>query len=375
MQKFPEEWSNLKVVLCHDWLTGMRGGERVLEVLCQGFPDAPIFTLFHNPKAMSDRINRHRVWTSWLQALPGVTRHYRYLLPLFPSAIELMEAPPAQLLISTSHCVAKGLHPKGGAKHLCYCFTPMRYAWLFYDDYFGHSAVRSLVARMLLPALRRWDVATSRRVDRFVAISRHVQQRIRDFYHRDADVVYPPVDTERWTPGSNVISGDFDLIVSALVPYKRIDLAVQAYNELGYPLKIAGAGSETEKLRRLAGPNIEFLGWQSDDDILRLYRSSRLLVFPGEEDFGIVPVEAQACGKPVVAYGRGGLLETVKSGVSGVFFKEQTPAAIKNAVLTGSAVRWDARAIRAHAETFSTQNFIQGMTESIRKTLVPQPKP
>jgi glycosyltransferase involved in cell wall biosynthesis len=369
MPNFPEEWSKRSVVLCHDWLTGMRGGERVLETLCLGFPNAPIFTLFHNPKAVSPIINRHRIWTSWLQPVPGVTRYYRYLLPLFPSAIELMDAPPAELLISTSHCVAKGLKPKPGMKHLCYCFTPMRYAWLFYDEYFGKSAVKAALAKVLLPVLRKWDFTSSRRVDRFVAISRHVQQRIQDFYQRDADVVYPPVDTERWTPGQNVRSGDFDLIVSALVPYKRVDLAVEAYNQLGTPLKIAGTGSEAPKLRRMAGPNIEFLGWQPDEDLLKLYRSSRLLVFPGEEDFGIVPLEAQSCGKPVVAYGRGGLLETVQEGVSGVFFKEQTVEAIKAAVRTCAAVRWEARAIRAHAEKFNTQNFIDGLNASIRSCL------
>ena len=369
MPDFPEEWSKLNVVLCHDWLTGMRGGERVLETLCEGFPNAPIFTLVHNPAAVSDVINRHRIWTSWLQAIPGVKRHYRYLLPLFPGAIELMEAPPSQLLISTSHCVAKGLKPGVGAKHLCYCFTPMRYAWLFHDDYFGRSAAKAAAAKLLLPILRKWDLASSQRVDQFVAISRHVQQRIRDFYNRDADVVYPPVDTERWTPGLTLTSGSFDLIVSALVPYKRIDIAIHAYNEMGYPLKIAGAGTELERLRRMAGPNIEFLGWQSDDEILQLYRSSRQLVFPGEEDFGIVPLEAQACGKPVVAYGRGGLLETVVDGVTGVFFREQTPEAIKNAVQRCSTAQWNPATIRANAEKFSVSNFISGLATCIEKTL------
>jgi glycosyltransferase involved in cell wall biosynthesis len=369
MQRFPEDWSKLNVVLCHDWLTGMRGGERVLELLCDGFPNAPVFTLFHNPVAISPAINRHRIWTSWLQAIPGVTRHYRLLLPLFPSAIEIMDAPPARLLISTSRCVAKGLKPRGGAKHLCYCFTPMRYAWLFYEDYFGRSPAKAAVAKFMLPALRRWDLASSRRVDRFVAISRHVRQRIRDFYQRDADVVYPPVDTERWTPGPDGGPRDFDLIVSALVPYKRIDVAVEAYNRLGYPLRIAGAGSELPRLRRLAGPNVRFLGWQSDDDLLQLYRSCRQLVFPGEEDFGIVPLEAQACGKPVVAYGRGGLLETIEEGVSGVFFKEQTPEAMATAIRTAAAATWNPAAIRANAARFGIRNFVDGLAASIRSTL------
>ena len=186
MKRFPAEWDKLNVLLCHDWLTGMRGGERVLELLCEGFPNAPIFTLFHKPKAISPAINSHKIWTSWLQGVPGIFSSYRYLLPLFPSAIELLDPPPADILISTSHCVAKGLRPKRGTKHLCYCFTPMRYAWTFYDEYFGHSRAKAALAKVILPPLRRWDVESSKRVDRFVAISRHVQKRIHDFYGRES---------------------------------------------------------------------------------------------------------------------------------------------------------------------------------------------
>jgi glycosyltransferase involved in cell wall biosynthesis len=368
MPTFPDSWSHTRVVLSHDWLTGMRGGERVLEILCKGFPSAPIVTLIHKPGAVSDVISRHDIRVSWLRRIPSIATLYRYLLPVFPSAVESMCAPEADLLISTSHCVAKGLPSKPGTRHLCYCFTPMRYAWTFYDEYFGNSRARALAAKAMLPRLRAWDRKTSDRVDRFVAISRHVQQRIKDFYNRDADVVYPPVDTERCTPGSGT-SGDFDLIVSALVPYKRIDLAVDAYRRAGRRLKVVGTGSELKRLQAMAGPNTEFLGWVSDEAVLDLYRQCRLLVFPGEEDFGIVPLEAQACGRPVVAYRKGGALETVQEEVSGVFFEEQSPESLLEAVDRCSAARWDPQAIRAHAEAFSVQNFIDNLAVSIRRCL------
>jgi len=181
MHKFPDDLSKLNVVLAHDWLTGMRGGERVLELLCNAFPDAPLFTLFHNPTAISDSINCHKITPSWLQNVPGIIKHYRYLLPLFPGAIEGMPTPEANLLISTSHCVAKGLPVKHRTKHLCYCFTPMRYAWTFYDEYFGKNPIKALLAKPMLAALRKWDKNSSGRVNRFVAISHHVRKRIKDF--------------------------------------------------------------------------------------------------------------------------------------------------------------------------------------------------
>jgi glycosyltransferase involved in cell wall biosynthesis len=365
---YPQQWSGLTTVLSHDWLTGMRGGERVLEVLCRGFPRAPIFTLLHNPAAVSGIINSHPIVASPLQRVPGIARRYRHFLPFFPAAVAALRPPPCDLVISASHCVAKGIRPPPGARHLCYCFTPMRYAWTFHEEYFGRNHAQAFLARPILAALRRWDRRASRRVDRFVAISRHVQKRIRDFYGRDSDVVYPPVDTQRWTPGGPA-SGAFDLMVSALVPYKRIDLAVTAYTRLGFPLKIVGTGSELQHLRPLAGRNVEFLGWRPDEDILPLYRNCRLLVFPGEEDFGIVPLEAQACGRPVVAYARGGAMETVAPGVSGVFFERQTADALLDAVRTCASRRWDSGAIRANAERFDTQSFINGLAASIDRCL------
>ncbi len=366
--EFPEKWSEMNVALSHDWLVGMRGGERVFEILCKGFPDADIYTILHNPSAVSEVINQHNVNTSYLQNWPGVTKYYRNLLPFFSSAIEKMREPDADLIISTSHCVAKGLRAKPDAKHLCYCFTPVRYAWMFFDEYLGRNPVKGMLAKPFLEKLRNWDRQASDRVDRFVAISDHIRKRIKKFYDRDADIVYPPVDTERWTIGDGKGEpGDFDLIVSALVPYKKVDLAVKAYTRLGARLKIVGTGSETSNLKALAGSNVEFLGWRSDEEILEIYRTCRMLVFPGEEDFGIVPLEVQACGRPVVAYGKGGALETVSDGVSGVFFKQQTEESLLSAVEECESRKWDAQAIRANTDKFGIQNFIDGLAQSIEK--------
>lgn len=369
---FPTSWQNRDVTFCHDWLTGMRGGERVLEILCEGFPRAPIRTLIHNRLAVSETINAHPIRTSWLQHVPGIMRNYRMLLPTFPASIASLPPAGGDLLISTSHCVAKGLRVRPGTRHLCYCFTPMRYAWTFHAEYFSGNTVKQTLAAPLLAALRHWDRRASVGVHRFVAISEHVRQRIQTFYGRDADVVYPPVDTERCTPVSGP-HGGFDLIVSALVPYKRIDLAVRAYARLGTPLKIVGIGGELARLRTRATPNVEFLGWLDDNAVRDLYRRCRLLIFPGEEDFGIVPLEAQACGRPVVAFRRGGALETVRENLSGVFFDTQTETALYEAIETAAARTWDTGAIRDHAEAFGEDRFIQGLETSIAKCLANAP--
>ena len=366
---FPPNWSGLNVALAHDWLTGMRGGERVIEWLCRGFPRAPIYTLIHDPARISATINAHPVHTSALQHVPGIARRYRYFLPLYPAAVAGLPVPDADVLISTSHCVAKSLRVRPGARHLCYCFTPMRYAWLFHDEYLGRNPLKRALAAPVLAALRHWDRATAARVDRFVTLSHHVQDRIRRFYGRDADVVYPPVDVDYFTPGGAEEPDGFDLIVSALVPYKRVDLAVRVYTQLGRPLKIAGTGTGFAALQKIAGPNIEFLGWQGDEQLRELYRRCRLLVFPGEEDFGIVPLEAHACGRPVVALARGGALETLVEGSTAVFFHEQTEPALAAAVQAAAAQRWSRAVIRQQAERFAPQQFIDGIAASLEKCL------
>ena len=366
---YPAAWQRMNVALAHDWLTGMRGGERVLEWLCRGFPGAPILTLIHNPAAVSPIINAHPIHTSWLQHVPGIYRRYRHFLPLYPHAVASLPRPEADVLISTSHCVAKSLRARPDAKHLCYCFTPMRYAWLFHDEYLGRNPFKRTLVAPLMAGLRHWDRATAARVDRFVTLSRHVQDRIRRFYGREADVVYPPVDVEFFTPGLAEAHGGYDLIVSALVPYKRVDLAVRAYAQLGWPLKIAGTGTNFSALQHMAGPNIQFLGWQDDVQLRELYRGCRLLVFPGEEDFGIVPLEAHACGRPVVALARGGALETIRADETGIFFKEQTVAALLAAVTEAAAHHWSRAVLRHQAECFTPQQFINGLSASLEKCL------
>ena len=350
------------VALAHDWLNGMRGGERCLDLICREFPQAELYTLLFQPEQVSEAIRSRKVHVSGLQRVPGFRNHYRWFLPLFPMAIESFRLPAGtDLVISTSHCVAKGIVPPPGAKHLCYCFTPMRYAWSLQEEYFGRNPLKRAALELALGRLRKWDRAASARVDRFVAISRHVQARIQKFYGRDSAVVYPPVATQFFTPDARGGHDGYDLVVSALVPYKRVDLAVRAYAQTGFPLKIAGAGTELAALQKSAPANVEFVGRPPDEGVRELYRRCRFLVFPGEEDFGIVPLEAMACGKPVVAYGKGGLLETVADGRTGVFFDAQTPEALAAAVARAADMAWDPAAIRAHAEQFGETRFLEGL--------------
>jgi glycosyltransferase involved in cell wall biosynthesis len=357
-----------KVLLGHDWLTGMRGGERVLQCHCEAFPDAPIVALFGDLSKVSETIRSHPMVFSSLQHLPQVTRYYRHLLPIMGPVARAVALPPGDLLLTTSHCVAKSFRKRPGMRHLCYCFTPMRYAWLFHKEYLG--TVKACLAAPLLAHLRHWDRETSAGVDRFVAISRHVQERILRFYGRASDVVHPPVDTVRYTPSPQATAaGDYDLIVSALVPYKRIDLAIRAYRTIPRKLKIVGTGTETAKLRVLAGDNVEFLGWRGDDDVRELYRNCHMLLFPGEEDFGIVPLEAMACGRPVVAFRRGGVTETVVEGMSGIFFDDQSVESLTQAVERAARMPWERGAIRAHAETFGVARFLSEMAVCVERTL------
>lgn len=389
-----------QVALVHDWLNGMRGGERCLELIADLFPAADIYTLLYVPEAVSERIRRHTVHPSGLRRLPFFRQRYRYFLPLFPGAIERFRlSPETQLVVSTSHCVAKGIRPPPGAHHLCYCFTPMRYAWVLPDAYFGPpGSPRRRVIDPCLRRLRDWDKAASDRVDRFVAISRHVQARIGEFYGRESEVVYPPVDCDFFTPALPDGEGEGEgqaadawpstlprtlresgylLVVSALVPYKRVDLAIEAAQLVGRPLVVAGGGSEETALRTLAaapGANgttasVYFAGRPSDAGIRELYRHCEALLFPGVEDFGIVPLEAQACGRPVLAFGSGGALETVLEGQTGLFFPEQSAEALADAIRRAAAVRWDAGAIRAHAETFAPARFLSGLSEQVAATL------
>lgn len=365
------EQGGRRVLLVHDWLTGMRGGEKCLEVAARRWPDARLFTLLHRRGAVAPAIERLRIRTSFLNHLPRAAQLYRYFLPLMPAAVSSWRPPTADLVLSFSHCVAKGVRPAlgpdgGPAPHVCYCFTPMRYAWHLRGSYFG-GRVRGVAARMIdrvLDELRDWDRRTATGVDHFIAISRTIQDRIDECYNRDSTVIYPPVDTEFYTPAP-VAREPFYLVVSALAPYKRIDLAIEACRQARRSLVVIGAGQDARRLSRLAGPDVRLLGWQSDAVIRDHLRRCQALLFPGEEDFGIVPVEAMACGAPVIAYGRGGVTETVvpleQRGAppTGVWFPEQTAEALADALVRFETHRdaFDPQASRRRALTFSTSVY------------------
>ncbi len=357
----------MKIALVHDWCTGMRGGEKCLEVLTELYPDAPIYTLLHNKGTMSANIESKRFVTSFIDKLPAKEKQYRKYLPLFPFAIAQMDFSEFDLVISTSHAVVKNAKVRPDALHICYCFTPMRYVWDMYEHYFGkgHAGFATRMAmKVIAPLLRWWDVKTSANVTYFIAISEEIRGRINRHYHREADMIYPPVDTEQFQLSTT--SEDFYLIVSALVPYKRVDLAVEAFNASGKKLIIAGTGPETPKLKAMAKSNIEFLGWQTDEQLAQLYARCRALIFPGVEDFGIVPLEAQASGKPVIAFSQGGALETIVADKTGVFFDEQTPASLQSAVERSALIKFNPAEIRQHALRFSRSNFKQNIQESIQ---------
>jgi glycosyltransferase involved in cell wall biosynthesis len=351
------------IVLVHDWLTGMRGGEKCLEPAARRWPSATLYTLLHARGSVSSTIERLRPTTSFLNRLPGWKRYYRYLLPLMPAAVGWKLPADADLVLSFSHCVAKGVTAPAGVPHVCYCFTPMRYAWHMREAYFRRG-LKAKLLDVVLKRLRDWDRRTADRVTHFVAISKTIQSRIRECYGRDSVVIHPPADTDFYTPAA-VPREDFYLVVSALAPYKRFDLAIEACAKLGRRLVVIGSGQDEAKLRATAGANVTFLGWQPDEVIRDHYRRCAAVLFPAEEDFGIVPVEAQACGAAVIAFGKGGVVETVRPfGESphpptGVFFDDQTADAVVEAIERFERNRdaFDSQAARANAEPFRRQRY------------------
>ena len=363
----------MRVALVHDWLTGMRGGEKCLEVLCELYPNADLYTLLHNRGTVSAIIEQRKIYTSFIQNLPFSKKQYRRYLPFFPAAIEGFSFREYDLLLSTSHCVAKGAVPQDGALHICYCHTPMRYIWEKYDEYFGKGCT-GLFTRMIMPGiahhLRRWDVRSSDRVHYFIANSQNVRERIRHHYHRDAEVIYPPIDVSQFRISEH--NDGYFLIVSAFAPYKRLDLAIKAFNRLGKYLVIVGDGPDERKLRSLAKPNIEFVGRVPPERLAEYYERCTALVFPGEEDFGIVPLEAMASGKPVIAYGKGGALETVvESGTNrtGLFFRDQTVESLLEAIERFRVTTFDTEKIKEHALKFDRDTYKSKMKNSIEKKI------
>ncbi len=361
---------NPKIALVHDWLTGMRGGEKVLEAMCEIWPKADLYTLLHIPGKLSVPIERMNIHTSFIQKLPFAASKYRHYLPLFPTAIESFDLRGYDMVISTSHCVAKGVITAPHTCHISYLHTPMRYVWDLYEDYFGPQRVRSGLTRALIHLfagyLRLWDAATANRVDAYASNSRFVAKRIAKYYRREATVINPPVDVARYRPGKRV--GDYYLIVSAMAPYKRLDLAVKAASAKGFALKVVGIGEDMKALKAIAGPTVEFLGWRSGEELTELYRECRAFLFPGQEDFGITPVEAQACGRPVIAYASGGALETVRGvfpgekitdDATGVFFREQTPESLIEAIefYEAGSDSFSSSRLHDHALSFGTDVF------------------
>jgi glycosyltransferase involved in cell wall biosynthesis len=345
----------MRTAVVHDWLNGMRGGEKVLEALLDIYPHATIYTLFHERGKVSTRIESHRIITSWLNRIPGVYRHYRNLLPLFPYAVESWDLSGFDLVISSSHAVAKGVRA-GGATHICYCHTPMRYVWDAEDDY-AFGTIRGSILRVVRPRLQHWDCEAARRVDHFIANSRFVRERIRTYYGREAEVIHPPIDTLFFAPSSDVNRQDFYLAVGALVPYKRFDLIIDTFNKLDRKLVIAGSGPELARLRKIARRNVEFRGWIADEQLRHLYRTAKALVFAAREDFGMVAVEAQACGCPVIAFGTGGSVETIQDGMNGILFAEQDADDLVRAIRRFESMTWPEEQVRCRVEIFSRETF------------------
>jgi glycosyltransferase involved in cell wall biosynthesis len=347
----------LKLAICVSWLNQYGGAEKVLEAAHELFPDAPIYTTIHWPQAMPAEYRDWDIRVSALNRLPFICRHHQLFLPLYPLAVESFDLSDYDVVLSITSAFAHGIITQPETLHICYCLTPARFLWNYqsYAQREGLGRLADVALRPVLNYLRLWDRLAADRVDHFIAISREVQRRIRKYYHRQSAIIHPPVDTGR--PHRADGYDDYFLVVSRLIPYKRIDLAVRAFNELGLPLKIVGEGRDRAALQALARPNVEFLGWVGDEELQKLLSQARAFIFPGLEDFGIAPVEAMAAGRPVIAYAGGGALDTVKPGVTGEFFTELTPESLAGAVRDFDPTRYDPATIRSHAEQFDQAVF------------------
>jgi glycosyltransferase involved in cell wall biosynthesis len=349
----------MKVAIIHYWLVGMRGGEKVIEAFSDLYPDADIFTHVYAPEMISEKIRKHKIIPSFINSLPRAKKMYKAYLPLMPVALEQLDLRGYDLIISSESGPAKGIVAPANAGHVCYCHTPMRYIWNMYHEYRqGAGRLTHALMPMLSHYLRMWDVTSAWRVDSFVANSATVAARINRYYGVGAEVIYPPVDVDAFHVAEPATVGDFYLMAGELVSYKRPDLAVRAFNELGLELVVIGGGEMLDELRRIAGPTVKVLGQQSFDVLRDHYARCRALVFPGEEDFGMVPVEAMASGRPVIAFGRGGATETVVDGETGLFFEEQSVEAIASAIKRFQNFTVDPAKISDHARRFARDHFL-----------------
>lgn len=356
----------MKVAIVHEWLTIYGGSERVTEILHEIFPKAPIYCLVYDKDTMPERFKGYDIRTTFVQKLPFAKKHYKAYLPIMPRAYEELDLTEYDLVISSSSACAKGVITRSDAIHICYCHTPTRYFWEFYYEYTkGMGKLKKMIISTFIHKLRMWDRLAADRVDKFIANSNYIAGRISKYYRKDSKVIFPPVNTHLYD--INEEDENYYLIVSRLVSYKRIDLAVEAFNKLGLPLLVIGDGPEKEKLQKCAKGNIKFLGRLSDEDIREYYSKCKALVFPGEEDFGITPVECQASGRPVIAYGKGGALDTVLDGKTGIFFKSQTVEALVEAVkkFEEYGVEYTKNQIKKYSEKFSVDRFKDEFLEFI----------
>lgn len=362
----------MRVAIVHDWLNQIGGAEGVLEALVEIFPGAPIYTSMYWPECMPAAYRDWQIHTTWMDRLPGIYRHHQPYLLFYPIAFGRLELLGYDLVISNKSAFCLGVRTPPETRHICYCLTPTRFVWNF-KGYVGREQVGGAVQRLVQPFLgwlQRWERGAADRVDAFVAISHEVQARIQCFYNRESAIIYPPVSTARFAPIED--RGDYFLIISRLIPYKRIDLAVRAFTELGLPLWIGGDGRDRASLEAIAGPNVRFLGYVPDEELGRLLARCRAFVFPGLEDFGITPVEAMAAGRPVIAYAGGGALDYVVEGVTGAFFHEQTPGSLADAVRRFDEAAFDPASVRAHAEQFDKSVFKTKLGEFVQKELADQ---
>jgi glycosyltransferase involved in cell wall biosynthesis len=357
----------MKLAIVHDFLTQFGGAERVVSALHEIYPDAPIYTSIYDPAKLPEEFRRMDIRTSWMQRLPLASRWFKAYFLLYPLAFERFDLSSYDVILSSSSAYAKGVKKRPGQVHICYCYTPMRFVWR-HEDYVRREGLPMPVKKLLpflLEPLKEWDLRNSRQVDHFVAISATVAERISRIYGRESAIIMPPVETEYFRPGE--VDGDYFLIISRLVPYKRVDVAIEAFRAAGLPLRVIGDGPARGALQRAAGPNIQFLGRLPDHEIAAQLAGCRALIFPGEEDFGIVPVEAMACGRPVIAFRAGGALETVVDGVTGLLFSPQTPAALVETLQRFRFTAFDKQRIRQRALQFSKAIFQEKIASLVKE--------